>query len=132
MSFDAVTHPCGWRVSAAKEPEVVVEPATKEVVEQHLAKIAALLHAPRRPKVESEEAVKLRARVPMLRDVGHGDKCCCEVCWGLRDPRRGVVPLPDMPPVDASAQAGVGCDDGTREIAARYQHEQADLPPEKE
>ena len=92
MAYDAVEHGCGWKLPSRVARTVAVvddPPASREVVEASLVKIAAILKRPRTPVPVSEEVRKLRGHVPMLRDVGHGEECTCEVCWAARLTREG-------------------------------------------
>ena len=91
MAFDAVEHGCGWKLASRVERAVtpVDAPASREVVQAHLGKIAAILGRARTAVPVSEEVRKLREHVPMLRDVGHGEECTCEVCWAARLTREG-------------------------------------------
>jgi hypothetical protein len=86
IDFDAVEHACGWRVSRLMQADQAIReaerpqspPAKREVVDAHLAKIRGIVSA----KTIAPPALndRMLRRVPMLADVGHGDKCTCELC----------------------------------------------------
>lgn len=96
IAFDAMSHECGWRVSshtngARPEPEVrTVTPGSKLLAEEMMGRLRKLTGArPYREIVQDRSTGYVPPEVPMLRDVGHGPRCTCEVCWGLRFARPG-------------------------------------------
>src|SRR5262249_44846681 len=83
IAFEAGEHPaCGWKFAskvAVKYEEVVEPPESLEVRLKHLAKMRELVK--RRP--EKADRVE-RPKVELMRDVGHGDRCTCEICYVTR------------------------------------------------
>jgi hypothetical protein len=58
--------------------------AAREVVEASLEKIRKIVHAPPRRKEDAAAVKPEFPAPPMLSDVGHGERCTCEICWQMR------------------------------------------------
>lgn len=88
MPVEAVTHECGWRVSSGGVNAAVEEmpPATLEQRRAWIDKMRALFG----PIEVREPRERSPGKAPMLRDVGHGVRCTCAVCWNARFPQRAV------------------------------------------
>ena len=56
--------------------------ATPEEVAAHLEKMRAVLST--RPSAGRYKVDRADPPPPCLSDVGHGDRCVCEVCWQMR------------------------------------------------
>lgn len=88
IAFNALKHAaCGWAVTSGgvnvaqvELAEVVAATLAQRLV--HLERIRSIVGRERRS--EAPPADRVRERVPMLKDVGHGCLCTCEVCWGER------------------------------------------------
>lgn len=88
IPFEALKHSaCGWRVSGLEpgpSSEIEIEErAQRAVIDANLQRMRAVVKHRASAAVEND---RVKRKVAMLSDVGHGSVCTCEVCWRLRMP----------------------------------------------
>src|SRR5262249_37542946 len=72
---------CREPVPELREPDA--RPAPREVIDANLAKMRAIVK-----RIPGMPERLERPKVELLRDVGHGSECTCEMCWNARMAKR--------------------------------------------